>query len=87
MPKPLDIDTLSQMKNFVADRPEFALLAFSMCFNIVLFFLLMRSKDQHLKAIERWLPIVERLSNIVERFKPRSKPRAPESTENQTDES
>jgi len=87
MPKPLDVDTLTQMKNFVADRPEFALLAFSMCFNIVLFFMLMRSKDQHLRAIERWLPIVERLSNIVERFKPRSRPRAPEATENQTDES
>jgi hypothetical protein len=71
MGAPLDIDTMERMKNFVADRPEYALLAFSMCFNIALFLLLMRAKDQHLRAMERWLPIVERLSNIVEKLKPR----------------
>ncbi len=70
-PDGLDINTLTKMKNFVADRPEYALLAFSMCFNIVLFAMLMRAKNALVSQLERWLPIVERLSRIVERFKPR----------------
>lgn len=67
----LDFNTLTKMKDFVADRPEYALLAFSMTFNVTLFWLLMKAKDRQVEILMRWLPIVERLSTIVERFKPR----------------
>lgn len=68
MPAPLDIGSLSRLKDFVADRPEYALLAFSMAFNIALFLLYVRAKDRQVQMLERWLPIVDRLNRIVERM-------------------
>jgi hypothetical protein len=59
------VELLSSLKNFLADRPEFAFLALSLGTNVVLFKLYVREKDAHLATVLEWLPLAEKLTNIL----------------------
>ena len=59
------METLSQLKDFVADRPEYAFLVFSIVTNTILFRLYVKEKDAHLSTVIEWLPIVERLTTLL----------------------
>jgi hypothetical protein len=57
-------DQLTWLKEFLADRPEWAFLAISMACNLTLFGLLMNSLYSRIKQAERWAPIADRLSTM-----------------------
>lgn len=59
------LDYLIGLKNFLADRPEFAFLSLSLAVNAYLFRLLMKERDRHVETLERWLPMVQRLSEML----------------------
>lgn len=58
-------ETLDRLKNFLADRPEWAFLAISLTVNVALFRLLMRAHQEQLATMERVLPVVDQLTTLV----------------------
>lgn len=60
------IENLNKLKDFLADRPEWAFLAISLTVNAYLFRLLLKAKDAHFATVERWLPVAERLASLVQ---------------------
>jgi len=56
--------TLVELKEFVADRPEAALLAISLLANAVLFSLLLRSHAREVKTLMTLLPLATRMTDM-----------------------
>ena len=59
------MDFLREMKDFLADRPEWAFLAISLFVNAVLFRMYVKARNAHFQTIERWLPVAEQLTVML----------------------
>lgn len=60
------IELLGQLKKFLADQPVVAFLAISLGVNAVLFRLYVKEKDAHLRTVLDWLPLSEKLTQLLE---------------------
>lgn len=68
----MDIPVLEQLKNYFADRPETAMLA--LCVMTIAFLFnklqsekaaLLAEKDSHRATVMQWLPVAEKMSNML----------------------
>lgn len=59
------LDVLMPLKDFLEDRPSWAILSLSLVCNGFLFNRLMRAKNEHLATVIRWMPLVDTLSKMV----------------------
>ena len=73
------LEYLTELKNFLADRPEWAFLTISVVTNVWLLKKLLAEKDAHFATVERWLPATEQLSQLL--AKAAAKARLPKRTE------
>lgn len=71
------MEALISLKNFLADRPEVALLAISLLTNATLLGLYIRSRDTHDKTLRMILPLATRLSDLLALAANKAKARAP----------
>jgi len=62
----VNVEGLTELKNFLADRPEWAFLAISLAVNVTLFTCLLRAHKAQLAIIERVLPLAEKLSELIQ---------------------
>lgn len=62
----MGVEELNLLKDFLADRPEWAFLALSVGVNTVLFGLLMRSHKAQLAIVARVLPLADRLADLLQ---------------------
>jgi len=69
------MEFLNQLKAFLADRPETALLAVSLFVNSFLFMAYARARDAHVKALMTLLPLATRLSDLLTAAATRAKNR------------
>lgn len=60
------LDTLVALKNFLADRPEWAFLSLSLVVNSILFRLLLKEKDNHLQTVMQVVPLGEKLHEMLQ---------------------
>lgn len=60
------VELLGQLKKFLADQPVVAFLAISLGVNALLFRLYVKEKDAHLKTVMDWLPLSEKLTQLLE---------------------
>ena len=61
----MDLSSAVSLKNYLADRPEFAFLALSLMTNVYLHRGWMAARDAHQAALERWLPVAERMNAMI----------------------
>ena len=61
----LILDFLVKLKDFLADRPEWAFLAISMFVNALLFKMYVAARNAHFATVERWLPVTEQLTEML----------------------
>ena len=59
------LELMISLKNFLADRPEFAFLALSLATNALLFRMYVKEKDDHLATVLEWLPLAEKLTAML----------------------
>lgn len=62
----MDIPGMTEFKNYLSDRPESALLALSLSANVFLYRAVIKAKDAHMAALEKWLPLVEKMYVTIE---------------------
>lgn len=60
------IELLGQLKKFLSEQPVVAFLAISLGVNAVLFRLYVKEKDAHLRTVLDWLPLSEKLTQLLE---------------------
>lgn len=59
------IESLTQLKDFLEDRPSWAFLALSLSCNGYLFRKLEKARAAHMNTVTKWLPMVEQLARVV----------------------
>jgi len=60
--------TLDALKNFLADRPEYAFLVFSLLVNAILWRALRKAEGEKLEIALRVLPLADKLQAMLERL-------------------
>lgn len=60
----MSMNALVELKNFLADRTELAILAISLLINAYLFLALQRAKADQIKSLETLLPLATRMNDL-----------------------
>lgn len=61
----MDLAQLSQLKDFLEDRPSWAFLALSLTCNVTLFTLYIRALHARITDAQRWGHVTDRLSTMM----------------------
>lgn len=61
----MDIPVLEQLKNYLADRPETAMLAMCVVTIVYLHRGWMSERDAHMQTYVRWMPLAEKMAAMI----------------------